>query len=222
MNGVGAFATAVVAVMQMVTKFISGAYIVLIVGIILIVAFDRVSRHYRRVAPYLSPQDPKRLERLGRIAMSRPRTTVVLFISQVNELTARALALGRGLSPDDFHAVTISTESQQPARLQQTWAEMEIGVPLKVVESPFREFVRPAVEYVQSLGPGPDHTVTVIIPEFVVEHWWENLLHNQNALRLKAALLGVPWVVVISIPFHIGITDADEIFPAGAPPEDLS
>ncbi len=77
-------------------------------------------------------------------------------------------------------------------------------MPLLVVDSPYREFTRPAVEYVRSLRPGAKHTVTVIIPEFVVEHWWENFLHNQNALRLKAALLGVPWVVVISIPFHIG------------------
>jgi hypothetical protein len=81
---------------------------------------------------------------------------------------------------------------------------MEIDVPLVVVDSPYREFVRPAVEYVRSLRPSRQHTVTVIIPEFVVEHWWDNFLHNQNALRLKAALLAVPWVVVISIPFHIG------------------
>jgi hypothetical protein len=94
---------------------------------------------------------------------------------------------------------------------------MGIDVPLRAVESPYREFTRPAVEYVRSLEPGPDHTVTVIIPEFVVEHWWDNFLHNQNALRLKAALLGVPWVVVISIPFHIGVTDAGDIYPPPDP-----
>jgi hypothetical protein len=128
----------------------------------------------------------------------------VLFVSKVNELTARSLALGRGLSPDDFHAVTIASDPEHVASLQETWREMSIDVPLKVVDSPYREFTRPATEYVRTLEPGVDHTVTVIIPEFVVEHWWENFLHNQNALRLKAALLGVPWVVVISIPFHIG------------------
>jgi hypothetical protein len=66
------------------------------------------------------------------------------------------------------------------------------------------------VDYVRSLKPSRRHTVTVIIPEFVVEHWWDNSLHNQNAFRLKAALLGVPWVVVISIPFHLGVPDEDE------------
>jgi len=111
------------------------------------------------------------------------------------------------------HAVTIASDPQQVLALQRTWAEMEIDVPLVVVDSPYREFTRPALEYIRSLKPGPDHTVTVIIPEFVVEHWWENILHNQNALRLKAALLSVRWVVVISIPFHVGEADDDDEFP---------
>ena len=125
--------------------------------------------------------------------------------------------MGRGLSPDDFHAVTIASDPEQVLALQRTWQEMDINIPLVVVDSPYREFIRPAVEYVRSLQPGPDHTVTVIIPEFVVEHWWENFLHNQNALRLKGALLGVPWVVVISIPFHIGAASRRQppIAPAG-------
>jgi hypothetical protein len=78
---------------------------------------------------------------------------------------------------------------------------------LEVVESPFREFIKPAAAYVRSLEPSPEHTVTVVIPEFVVEHWWETLLHNQDALRLKASLLRVPWVVVMSIPLHIAAAE---------------
>ena len=99
--------------------------------------------------------------------------------------------------------MTIASDPERVKALQRTWVEMEIDVPLLVVDSPYREFTRPSVEYIRTLRPSSKHTVTVIIPEFVVEHWWENFLHNQNALRLKAALLGVPWVVVISIPFHI-------------------
>ena len=204
MNGFGAVLTGIVTLVVLVTKFTHGAYIVVIAVVVLITAFYTVRRHYNRVARFLAPQDPAQLEQLGRVAVSRPRTTVVLFVSQVNELTARSLALGRGLSPDDFHAVTIANDPERVKALQRTWAEMEIDVPLWVVDSPYREFTRPAVEYVKSLRPSGKHTVTVIVPEFVVEHWWENFLHNQNALRLKAALLGVPWVVVISIPFHIG------------------
>jgi hypothetical protein len=87
---------------------------------------------------------------------------------------------------------------------------MGLDVPLTVVDSPFREFVRPAVRHVLSLEPGPRHSVTVIVPEFVVEHWWEYLLHNQNAFRLRAALRALPWVTVISVPFHVGVIDADD------------
>lgn len=213
MNAFGAVCTAIVSVVVFATKFSQGAYIVLIGGIVMVLIFSYIKRHYTRVARFLEPQNAGNLERLGQIAASKPRTTVVLFVAQVNELTARALSLGRGLSPDDFHAVTVTTTPSALAKLQHTWMEMEIDVPLVVVDSPYREFVRPAVEYVRSLKPGSQHTVTVIIPEFVVEHWWDNVLHNQNALRLKAALLGVPWVVVISIPFHIGAPDAEEILP---------
>jgi amino acid transporter len=210
MNGIGALLTGVVTIVVLVTKFTHGAYIVVIAVAALVLAFYRVRHHYLRVASFLSPQNPDQLERLGKVAVSKPKTTVVLFVSQVNELTARSLALGRGLSPDDFHAVTIASDPAGVLSLQRTWAEMDINVPLIVVDSPYREFTRPAVEYVKSLKPSRKHTVTVIIPEFVVEHWWENFLHNQNALRLKAALLGVPWVVVISIPFHIGVPLEDE------------
>ena len=210
MNGVGALLTAVVSVVIVVTKFVHGAYLVVVAVVVLVTVFYIVRRHYNRVSYFLEPQNPAQLARLGQVAISKPRTTVVLFVSKVNELTARSLALGRGLSPDDFHATTIASNPESVLGLQHTWEEMEINIPLVVVDSPYREFVRPAVEYVKTLRPGPNHTVTVIIPEFVVEHWWENFLHNQNALRLKGALLGVPWVVVISIPFHIGSRPEDE------------
>ena len=91
--------------------------------------------------------------------------------------------------------------------LQQAWARISPDMPLEVVESPYREFVKPALGYVRSLEPGPGHTVAVVIPEFVVAHWWENLLHNQNAFRLKGALYLIPWVVVMSIPLHLRVAD---------------
>jgi amino acid transporter len=210
MNGLGATLTGVVAVVITVTKFVHGAYIVVIAVVALIAAFYTVRRHYDRVAHFLQPQSQEQLERLGEMALSRQRTTVVLFVSQVNELTARSLALGRGLSPDDFHAATIASDPDHVLALQRTWTEMGINVPLLVVDSPYRELVRPALDYVRSLRPSPSHSVTVIIPEFIVEHRWENFLHNRNAHRLKAALLGAPWVVVISIPFHIAAAEADE------------
>jgi amino acid transporter len=210
MNGVGAVATAVVAVMQLTTKFLEGAWIVLLAGAVLVAAFYWVSLHYRRIGRYLEPQSGEGLQRLGRVVRSRPRRTVVLFVSQINEITARSLSLGLSMAADDFHAATVASDPRALERLQRNWDELDPGIPLHVIDSPYREFTRPAVGYVRSLRPSRRHTVTVLIPEFVVAHWYENFLHNQNALRLKRALLGVPWVVVISVPFHVSSPDGDE------------
>ncbi len=125
-------------------------------------------------------------------------------------MTARALAIARALSPDDLNVVTISSNPERLQRLQSTWVQMDLGIRLQVVDSPYREFVGPAVRYVKSLNPSPKHWVSVVIPEFVVEHWWEQLLHNQDALRLKAALLRVPWVGVMSVPLHMGAATIGE------------
>jgi len=208
MNGFGACLTAVVAVVVVSTKFTQGAWIVALVIPALVLLFYSIHRHYRRVAPFFEPANAATLERLGQLADSPPRTTVVLFVSQVNELTARSLSFARALSPDSVHAVTIKGDEESLDRLEDHWAELGIDVPLRVIESPFRELVRPALAYIRSLEPGPSHLVTVIIPEFVVQHWWEAFLHNQNALRLKGALLLVPWVVVVSVPYHLGTDGA--------------
>jgi hypothetical protein len=220
LNGLGASMTAVVAVVIVTTKFVHGAWIVVIAIPVIVLFSSSVRRHYDKVAGMLEPADESQLERLGVLAQSEPRTTVVLFVSQVNELTARSLSFARALAPTDVHAVTIKGDDKRLHRLEDSWATMGTAVELKVIESPYRELVRPAVEYVRSLRPGPDHVVTVIIPEFVVEHWWEAALHNQNAFRLKGALLLVPWVVVLSVPFHIGSggMNTPAALPKGTPP----
>jgi hypothetical protein len=171
---------------------------------VLVALFYWVRRHYLRVAQVLEPQSGQELEELGLTAGAVPNSTVVVFVAQVNAMTARALAIARALSPDDLNVVTISSNPERLLRLQATWVQLDLGIPLQVVDSPYREFVGPAVAYVRSLKPSPQHWVSVVIPEFVVEHWWEELLHNQDALRLKAALLRVPWVGVMSVPLHMG------------------
>jgi amino acid transporter len=205
MNAFGALLTGVVAVVLLATKFVQGAYIVVVAVPMLVAVFYAVRRHYARVASVLQGGDAEDAE-IGVLARTLPRTSVVLFVAQVNPLTARALSLARALSPDDLHAVTVSNDPERAERLLDRWMEVGIDVPLEVVESPYREFIKPAVNFVRSLEPSPDHTVTVVIPELVVEHWWEALLHNQDALRLKASLLRVPWVVVMSIPLHVAAT----------------
>ena len=205
MNGVGAALTGIVAVVIVLTKFVHGAYLVVAAVPILVAIFYAINRHYRMVARVLAPQSPAAMERIEELAASSPRTTAVLFVASINALTARSVSLARALSPDDVHAVTVGGDPERVRELRKTWARISPDVELEVVESPYREFVKPALDYVRSLEPGPDHTVVVVIPEFVVEHWWENLLHNQSALRLKGALFLVPWVVVISIPLHLRV-----------------
>ncbi len=206
MNAVGAVLTGVVAVVLLLTKFVEGAWIVVVAVPLLVGAFYVIKRHYDQVARALVPQSGVALTDLAVAAGAVPQTTVVLFVAQVNVMTSRALAVARSLSPESLRAVTISNNPERLDRLQESWHEMGLDseVPLHVVDSPYREFIRPAVAYVQSLQPSPQHSVTVVIPEFVVERRWQALLHNQDAFRLKRALLRVPWVGVMSIPLHIG------------------
>jgi hypothetical protein len=203
MNGFGAVLTAVVSVVVMVTKLPQGAWVVIIAIPMLVLVFYAIHRHYKRIADFLVPMDAARIGELRVLTSSAPRTTVVLFVSQVNEMTARSLYFAKAFAPDDTHVVTVKSDEGSLKKLEDQWATLDMGVPLEVLDSPFRELVRPAVLFVRELAPGPQHMVIVVIPEFVVAHWWEAILHNQNALRLKGALLLVPYVVVVSIPFHL-------------------
>lgn len=223
LNGVGAAMTAVVSIVIVISKFVGGAYIVVIAIPLLVLFFRSIKGHYDRVAGYLVPQTTAQLRRLGTLVQVEPKTTVVLFVSQVNEIVARSLYFAKALSPQDVRAVTVKGDDQRLARLEDQWNQMDSGIPLDVVHSPYRELVRPAVQYVRSLEPGSTHMVIVVIPEFVVEHWWEAFLHNQSALRLRGALFLVPWVIVVSIPFHIGAVggaelDAEGLFKGGYAP----
>lgn len=204
MNGAGATATAIVSVVIVVSKFLLGAWIVAIAIPLLVLLFYSIHRHYARVTRLMSPQSSEELAGLAGAMRAEPKTTVVLFVSQVNVIVARSLYLARALGEEDTRAVTIKGDEKGLETLQEQWAEIGTDIPLEVIESPYRELVRPAVKYVRSLEPGPLHMVVVVIPEIVVEHWWQALLHNQNAFRLKGALFLVPWVVVVSIPLHVG------------------
>jgi amino acid transporter len=203
MNAFGALLTFLVAVVLLMTRFLDGAYIVVGAVPVLVTFFYWVRSHYQKVARVLVPQSEMDIQQLSEAARVMPKTTVVLFVAQVNSMTARALAIARALAPTELQAVTISNNRERLLELQSTWEQMDLAIPLRVVDSPYREFVRPALNYVKSLAPSPAHSVTVVIPEFVVDHWWEGLLHNQDALRFKAALLRVPWVGVMSVPLHL-------------------
>jgi hypothetical protein len=127
-----------------------------------------------------------------------------VLISSWHKATQRALLFARATKPDTLTALTVNVDDAETRALMREWEELNITIPLKVVESPYREITRPVVDYIKQLRrSGPRDVVNVYIPEYVVGHWWENLLHNQSSLRLKGRLLFEPSVMVTSVPWQL-------------------
>jgi amino acid transporter len=195
-NALGGCLTALVLVIVMITKFTHGAYLVVIAVPLLWLMMRAIRRHYDSVKDELIP------ETAGMVLPSRVHA--VVLVSTVHKPTLRALAFARASRPDSLTAVTVNVDSADTRALQRLWAEHNIPVPLTIVESPYREITRPIIDYVKSLRrDSPRDVVAVYIPEYVVGHWWEHLLHNQSALRLKGRLLFVPGVMVINVPWQL-------------------
>lgn len=201
LNGAGAVLTGVVAVVVMAVKFTHGAFIVAATVPLLVLAFYAVHIHYQRVVEALAPQSAETLLKYQHLAQTAPTANVVMFVASLNELTVRSLALARSLGGAGLHAVTVATDPERTAQLRRDWDRLGAPVDLQVVESPYRELLRPAVDYVRALVPSSHRPVVVIVPELVVPHWWQMMLHNQDALRLKHALRTIPWVSIVSVPF---------------------
>jgi amino acid transporter len=195
-NAVGATFTGVVLAVVLATKFLAGAWIVVIAMPVLYAVMLGIHRHYGRVRAELAWQD-------GSVVLPS-RNHAVVLVSQLHLPTARALAYARATRPDTLTALTVSVDEADTRALQAEWERHQVPVPLTVVESPYREITRPVLEYVKGLRRrGPRDVVTVFIPEYVVGRWWEQLLHNQSALRLKGRLLFQPGVMVTSVPWQL-------------------
>ena len=132
------------------------------------------------------------------------RVHAVVLVSNLLSPTLRALAFAEATAPATIRAVKVAAEGAGDP-LPAEWEERGVPVPLVVIESPYRETVRPVQLYVRQLRRDyPGDVISIIIPEYVVGHWWQNLLHNQTALRLKARLLFEPWITVTSVPWVSG------------------
>nr|WP_218860939.1 APC family permease [Petropleomorpha daqingensis] len=196
-NATGALATSVVLVLVLVTKFVHGAWLVVIAMPLLYVLMLKIRRHYDSVDVEAAP-------RPGGITLPG-RVHAVVPVVKVNEPTLRTLAFARSIHPDDLSAVTVQVDPAETQRLMADWARRDIPVPLKVLESPYRDITQPLLDEVRSIGRHSPHDVVIVfVPEYVVRHWWEALLHNQSALRLKARLLFQPGVMVTSVPWQLG------------------
>jgi amino acid transporter len=195
-NALGAVMTGLVLVIVLATKFTHGAYLVVIAVPILYGLMRGIRRHYDRTARELEPEP-------GGMVLPA-RIHAVVPVSQLHRPTLRALAYARATRPDSLTAVTVAISAEEVRALQAEWTERDIPVPLLVLDSPYRDITGPLLDYIAELRQNrPRDVVVVYIPEYVVGHWWEHLLHNQSALRLKARLLFQPGVMVTSVPWQL-------------------
>ncbi|TQS28919.1 APC family permease [Microbispora sp. KK1-11] len=203
-NGFGAVMTGLVLVVVLATKFTHGAYIVCIAMPVLFLMMKGIRRHYDRVAEELAAPEGHEVDE----SLLPARNHAIVLVSKIHKPTLRALAYARATRPSSLEAVTVSVDADEANRLREEWDRRGIEVPLKILDSPYREITGPVLEYVKSLRRrSPRDVVTVYIPEYVVGRWWEHLLHNQSALRLKGRLLFKPGVMVTSVPFQLASSD---------------
>ncbi len=203
-NGVGLSMTGTVLVIVLLAKFTQGAYIAIIAMGVLFVLMRLIRRHYDAVA-----EETAFVEGEDRTLPSRVRA--IVLVSKLHKPTLRALAFAKAARPSTLEALTVDVDTEETRRLVQVWEETNLGIPLKVIASPYREVTSPIIDYVRNIrNESPRDVVTVYIPEYVVGHWWEQILHNQSALRLKGRLLFTPGVMVTSVPFLLASSSKAE------------
>lgn len=203
-NAFGAFFTGLVLVVVLVSKFTHGAWVALLGMCVFYLLMTLIRRHYDRVAEEVAaPEGPS-------ADMVRPsRVHSIVLVSRIHRPTLRALAYAKLMRSDSLEALSVNVDAAETRDLHAEWERRGIEVPLKVLDSPYREVTRPVIEYVKNLRKeSPRDVVSVFIPEYVVGHWYEQLLHNQSALRLKARLLFTPGVMVTSVPYQLQSSEA--------------
>ena len=227
-NGIGAFTTGLVAAIITVTKFDRGAWIVVILVPVFVMMFRGISRHYAKVLQEIEPLTPVHAEELQHIAVvpvASINEPALQSLAYARSLTPRVIALHVSNSKEDEDAIRdewskyvatrrsvwantarmVITSGAPTKRSQEVSDAIAAGPQLVVIESPYRSLIAPLSVYIDALrDENRDATVSVILPEFVPIHWWERLLHNQTALRLKLALYSRPGVIVTNIPYHLG------------------
>ena len=201
-NTVGFIATGTVLIIVLLTKFLAGAWIAILAMGGLFALMKAINRHYSSVARELTPTADQRETVLP------SRNHAVVLVANMHLPTLRALAYARATKPDVLEAVTVDVDERDAKKLQADWEASEEKLPLKTLNSPFREVTGPVLDYIKRISKeAPRTVVTVFIPEYVVGHWWEQTLHNQTALRLKARLLLVPNVMMTSVPWQLNSSE---------------
>ena len=192
----GAIATFIVAAVVIVSKFTIGAWIIVVLIPCIVVTFKGVKRHYNRVARSL------RVPAEFRAPETVPRHGVVVLVGGVNQSSLGAIRYARSVGSEDVVAVTVAIDEDEAARVRDAWQRFGVSIPLEIIESPFRDLTHTVVDYLDELDRRWNHDyLTVVIPEFVLPHWWQGVFHNQSALALKLALKYRRDTVVVNVPF---------------------
>jgi hypothetical protein len=191
-----------VLLVVMVTKFLAGAWIAVVAMALLFVLMKMIRKHYdtvsREIEQHAADED----------VVLPSRNHAMVLVSKLHLPTLRALSYARATRPDVLEAVTVNVDDVETRALVRRWEESNISVPLKVIASPYREITRPILDYVKRVSKeSPRTVVTVFLPEYVVGHWWEHVLHNQSALRLKGRLLFMSGVMVTSVPWQLNSSE---------------
>ena len=198
-NTIGCISTGSVLIVVLATKFLAGAWIAILAMGGLFVLMKAINRHYAAVSRELTPVEAEQRE-----IVLPSRNHAVVLVSTMQLPTLRALAYARATRPDVLEALSVDVNEVETRRLTAEWEASDVTVPLKVLASPYREITGPIIDYIRRINrEAPRTVITVFIPEYVVGHWWESLLHNQSALRLKTRLRFMPNVVVASVPWQL-------------------
>jgi amino acid transporter len=205
-NTIGAFMSGTVLLVVLATKFLKGAGFAIAAMVVLFVIMNGIHKHYTRVRRELDVA-----EEPGDEQMLPSRVHAIVLVSKIHKPTLRALAYARATRPSLLEAITVNVDPEETKALQDEWDRRDIPVPLKALDSPYREITRPVVDYVKNARRGnPRDVVMVYIPEYVVGRWYEQLLHNQSALRLKGRLHFTPGVMVTSVPWQLRSSEGVE------------
>jgi amino acid transporter len=195
-NAVGALATFVVLCVFIATKFLHGAWIVVMVVPLLVLVFKSINHHYVTVAKQLSTEGLEQLRPL--------RHRVIVPISGIHRGVLCALQYAQSIACDRVQAVYVDFEEETTANLKDKWERWGAGVQLVVLRSPYRELTRPLLKHINRLKrENSNDMITVVLPEFIPAKWWQHMLHNQSSLLLKGSLLFKKGVIVTSVPYHL-------------------
>ncbi len=192
----GAIATFVVAMVVIISKFLIGAWIIVVLIPLIVMGFRAVSRHYAMVARQLAV-DP---------APEAPvlEHAIVVLVGQINRSALAALRYARSVQADHIVAVSVAIDEDHADKVRSEWERYGLTVPLDVVESPYRDLTSVVLQHLDELDERWGHDyVSVIIPEAVTAHWWQGIFHNQSAFALKLRLLNRRDTVVVSVPYHL-------------------